>query len=257
LVAAGKNGNWQVVSRSALSSFLTPKDMDAALSTIRDKALRNALIAAWEEFKQSTPDASEVKADDLPKKKKNPAGLFAEVVATRGVKLNGRNVKVRRVRMLEELNVVQIKDRRTGRPYKAYKPDGNAFADIYQLPNKRWTAAVIRRFDANQPDFDPVKYRPHPAAKKIMRLHIDDMIAIEDSGRRRIMRVVKMSGQTITLADHYEGGALKKRNENKDDPFKYLERSANSLKEMGLRKVGVDEIGRLTDPGLRGGKHAE
>ena len=84
-----------------------------------------------------------------------------------------------------------------------------------------------------------------------MRLHIDDMVAVEDGGQRRILRVVKMSGQTITLADHQEGGALKKRNEDKNDPFKYLEKSANTLMSMGMRKVGVDEIGRLTDPGSR------
>jgi CRISPR-associated endonuclease Csn1 len=249
LIGPGKNGNWTVVSRSALKSFLMPKDMDAALQAVRDTALRNALIEAWQQFKKSEPEkgASAVS----PKKMKNAAGLFAQHVETQGVELNGRNVKVRRVRMTEELNVVQIKDRKTGKPYKAYKPDGNAFADIYQLPNGRWTAAVIRRFDANQADFDPAKYRPHPAAKKVMRLHIDDMVALNESGRRRILRVVKMSGQTITLAEHFEGGALKKRNEDKNDLFKYLEKSASSLRDMGLRKIGVDEIGRMTDPGPR------
>jgi CRISPR-associated endonuclease Csn1 len=60
-----------------------------------------------------------------------------------------------------------------------------------------------------------------------------------------------MSGQTVTLADHFEGGALKKRNEAKDDSFRYLEKSAGTLMEMGLRKIGVDEIGRVIDPGPR------
>jgi hypothetical protein len=82
------------------------------------------------------------------------------------------------------------------------------------------------------------------------------MVALEDAGRRRVLRVVKMSGQTITLADHIEAGALKKRNEDKDDLFKYLEKSANTLIGMGLRKVGVDEIGRLTDPGPRISRNA-
>jgi CRISPR-associated endonuclease Csn1 len=253
LVAPGKNGNWQVVSRSALSGFLTPKDMDAALPGIRDKALRDALIVAWEAFKLAPPEpkAEDGEDGDSKKKKKNPAALFAEHVANEGVELGGRKVKVRRVRMVEELDVVIIKDRRTGKPYKAYKPDGNAFNDIYQLPNGRWVSSVIRRFDANQPDFDPAKFRPHPAAKKIMRLHIDDMVAINDAGKRRILRVVKMSGQTITLADHQEAGSLKARDADKDDSFKYLQKSANGLKQMGFRKIGVDEIGRVSDPGPR------
>ena len=84
-----------------------------------------------------------------------------------------------------------------------------------------------------------------------MRLHIDDMVAVDDGGQRRVLRVVKLSGQKITLADHFEGGALKTRDADKEDPFKYLEKSANVLKGMGLRKVGVNEIGRLTDSGPR------
>ena len=251
LIEPGKNGTWKVVSRAALSSFLTPKDLDAALPAVRDNTLRAALTAEWDRFKQAKPAKNEDSPDDGKKRTKNLAALFAEDVATTGIQLNGHKVKVRRVRMVEELAVVPIKDRRTGKPYKAYKPDGNAFADLYRLPTGRCTAVVIRRFDANQPAFDPAKHRPHPAAKKLMQLHIDDMVALEDAGRRRILRVVKMSGQTITLADHIEAGALKKRNEDKNDPFKYLEKSANVLIGMGLRKVGVDEIGRLTDPGPR------
>lgn len=255
LIEPGKNGTWKVVSRAALASFLTPKDMDKALPAVRDNTLRDALTAEWEKFKHAKPATGEDTAGDGEKRKQNPAALFADYLANTGIQLNGHRVKVRRVRMVEELAVVPINDRRTGKPYKAYKPDGNAFGDIYRLPNRRCTAVVVRRFDANQPDFDPVKYRPHPAAKRIMRLHIDDMVALEDAGQRHILRVVKMSGQTITLADHQEAGALKKRNDDKNDPFKYFEKSANTLMAMGLRKVGVDEIGRLADPGPRIGSN--
>ncbi|HWA91147.1 MAG TPA: type II CRISPR RNA-guided endonuclease Cas9 [Rhizomicrobium sp.] len=254
LVEPGKNGNWKVVSRAALASFLTPKDMDAALPAVRDPTLRAALNAEWQTFKAAKPMERATSLEESDRKKKNPAGLFAEHAAKAGIALGDRKVKVRRVRMVEELAVVPIRDRRTGKPYKAYKPDGNAFADIYQLPNGSWKAVVVRRFDANQVDFDPAKERPHPAAKKVMRLHIDDMVAIEEAGRRRVLRVVKMSGQTIVMADHNEAGALKARDADKNDPFRYLSRSAGALKGMGLRKVGVDEIGRLTDPGPRNGK---
>lgn len=231
LIAPGKNGNWKVVSRGALKGATKKED----LRGIRDTALRTALEALWDDVAQTG----------------GKPGDFAKRADEEGVVLGGRTMKVRRVRMTEELNVVQIKDRKTGKPYKAYKPDGNAFADIYQLPNGRWTAIVIRRFDANRPDFDPVNFRPHPAAKKIMRLHIDDMVAIEESDRRRILRVVKMSGQVITMADHLEAGALKSRDADKNDIFKYVSKSAGSLKDMSFRKIGVDEIGRLIDPGPR------
>jgi CRISPR-associated endonuclease Csn1 len=250
LVKLGKNGNWIVVSRAPLSAFNTPEAMDKALPDIRDRALREALIAEWARFQKTYKSEAGADPDDR-KKKKNPAMAFADHVATKGIKLNGHTVKVRRVRMTEELDVVIIRDRKTGKPYKAYKPDGNAFADLYELPNGRWKAVVVRRFDANQNDFDPVKLRPHPAAKKIARLHIDDMVAIGEGDARRILRIVKMSGQIITMAEHFEGGALKTRDADKSDIFKYFAPSASKLKELGFRKVGVDEIGRLTDPGPR------
>lgn len=250
LVGPGKNGNWKVVSRAPLSGFITPDALDKALPDIRDRALREALTAEWIHFqKHHKPDAGS--APDDKRKKKNPAQAFAEHAAKTGIKLGGRMVKVRRVRMTEELDVVIIKDRKTGKPYKAYKPDGNAFADLYELPDGKWKAVVVRRFDANQPDFDPVKFRPHPAAKRLWRLHIDDMVAVGEGDSRRILRIVKMSGQTITMADHFEGGALKARDADKGDIFKYFAPSASRLKDLGFRKVGVDEIGRLTDPGPR------
>lgn len=247
LVEPGKNGNWKVVSRAPLAAFNTPETMDKALPDIRDRALREALTVEWASFRKTyKPEAG---GDDDKRKKQNPAQAFAKHVETKGIKLNGRNVKVRRVRMTEELDIVIIKDRKTGKPYKAYKPDGNAFADLYELPDGKWKAVVIRRFDANQSDFDAAKFRPHPAAKKIARLHIDDMVAVGEGDARRILRIVKMSGQIITMADHFEGGALKARDADKTDIFKYFAPSASKLKDLGFRKVGVDEIGRLTDPG--------
>jgi CRISPR-associated endonuclease Csn1 len=250
LIEPGRNGSWKVVSRSALTSFMTAEKMDAELPMVRDPALRVALINEWETFK-ATPSASAPAGEgDASKKLRNPAIEFAHRMATEGLSLSGRKVKVRRVRLVEELAVVTIQDRKSGKPYKAYKPDGNAFADIYALPNGRWTAVVIRTFDANQPDFDPVKYRPHPGAKRMMRLHINDMVAVGRDENRRVLRIVKMSGQNITMADHYEGGALKARDADKADPFKYFAKSAGELGKLGFRKVGVDELGRLNDARL-------
>lgn len=249
LVGPGKNGNWKVVSRAPLSAFNTPEAMDKALPDIRDRALREALIAEWANFQKTYKPSAD--ASDDKRKKANPATEFTKMIAEKGVKLNGHYVQVRRVRMTEELDVVIIKDRKTGKPYKAYKPDGNAFADLYELPDGKWKAVVIRRFDANQSDFDPAKFRPHPAAKKIARLHIDDMVAVGEGEARRILCIVKMSGQIITMAEHFEGGALKARDADKADIFKYLAPSASRMKDLGFRKVGVDEIGRLTDPGPR------
>ena len=221
-----------VVARVALTSI---KKRDE-IGRIRDRALATALEQLW---------------DDVAASGGKPAD-FAARAQKEGIAIGGRRMHVRRARMISnEQTVVFIRDRRTGQMYKAYKPDGNAFADIYRLPDGNWNAVVVRRFDANQPDFDPCRMRPHPAARKIMRLHNDDMVAVDDNGRRRILRVVKMSGQTIFLADHLEAGSLKKRDQDKEDSFKYLAKSANSFRKMKLRKIGIDEIGRISDPVVR------
>ncbi len=250
LIAPGKQGNWKVVSRAALSSFLTPKDMDAALPDIRDKALSAALIAEWEAFKASPPELAPDEEGDGKKKKTNPAALFADHVANEGINLGGRNIKVRRVRICDELGVVIIRDRKTGKPYKAYKPNGNEFAEVWRMPDGKWRTVIVRRFDANQPDFDLSRLRPHPAAKKLMRLHIDDMGAIGAGIERRLLRVCKMSTEAgkeyVYLAEHNEGNVDARVREKE---LKYLKESCDGLRKKGFRKVGVDEIGRVTDPG--------
>lgn len=252
IVGPGKNGNTIVVSRTPLSRFATPKDMDKGLMTIRDAALREALIAAWEKFKTAPPKAVNTDDEDSRKKPANPAMAFAEMVATAGIELGGRKVKVRRARVCEELGVIPIKDRKTGKHYKAYKPDGNEFAEIWTLPDGKWRTVIVRRFDANQPGFNPASLRPHPAARKLMRLHIDDIGAIGEGPERRIVRVCKMSTESgkeyIYLADHNEGN-VDARVRAKE--LKYLKESCDGLRKKGFRKVGVDEIGRLTDPGPR------
>lgn len=261
IVGPGKKGNTIVVSRTPIARFATPNDMDKGLVAIRDKALREALTAAWEDFKAAPPETAATEDEDSRRKPKNPAMAFAEMAATRGIDLGGRKVKVRRARMCEELGVVPIKDRKTGKVYKAYKPDGNEFAEIWMLPDGRWQTVIVRRFDANQPGFSPATLRPHPAARKLMRLHIGDMGATGEGAERRILRVCKMSTESgkqyVYLAGHNEGN-VDARVRAKE--LKYLKESCDGLRKKGFRKVGVDEIGRLTDPGPRdaapGGKAA-
>lgn len=251
LVAPATGGRWTVVSRVALASLLTPKDMDNALPAVRDAALRNALIAEWQTFKASPLESTAASADQ-PKKKKNAAGLFAEHVAREGVRLNGHATRVRRVRMCDELAVIPIADRRSKEPYKGYKPDANEFAEIWRMPDGTWRTVIVRRFDANQPDFDLSKLRPHPAARKLFRLQIDDLGAIYEGAERRIVQVCKMSGtangEIIYLAAHNEANVAARVRKKE---IHYLQESATGLRKKKFRKVGVDEIGRLTDPGPR------
>lgn len=159
---------------------------------------------------------------------------------------------IRHIRVREALNVIPIRDR-TGRAYKAYKGDANARFDVWRLPNGKWTADIVSMFAAHQRD--QRDRRPHPAAKKVLSLRQNDMLAIERAGGPpQIVRVVKFSaGGTIALAPHNEGGPLKARDaaSNDVDPFKYILSSAGGLKAMKARQVRIDPLGRVSDPGPR------
>ncbi|MEM9963453.1 MAG: type II CRISPR RNA-guided endonuclease Cas9 [Pseudomonadota bacterium] len=156
---------------------------------------------------------------------------------------------IRRVRVSEPLSVIPIRDK-AGRAYKAYKGDSNHAYEIWQMPDGKWVSQVIPTFDANQPDHDPTKSRPHPAARKIMTLHRNDAVAYQNDDERRIARVVKFSAQgQLVLADHEQAGDVKRRHNNNSDPFRYTFTSASGMKKLGGRLVRVDEIGRVLDPG--------
>ncbi|WP_336981587.1 type II CRISPR RNA-guided endonuclease Cas9 [Altererythrobacter fulvus] len=159
---------------------------------------------------------------------------------------------IRRVRVREGLKVIPVRDK-SGVAYKGYKGDANARFDVWRLPDGKWTATVVSMFDAHRRDFVPE--RPHPAAKKIMSLRQNDLIAVEkDGASREIMRVVKFGAKgQITIAAHQEAGPLKERDAkpNDLDPFKYLSRTAGSLKNLKARQVRIDELGRIFDPGPR------
>jgi CRISPR-associated endonuclease Csn1 len=165
---------------------------------------------------------------------------------------------IRRVRVLGErpgtptLSVIKIADR-NGQVYKAYKGNANARFQVWRMPDGVWVHRTVSVFLAHQKNYEPP--RPHPAAKKVLDLRQNDLIAIErNGGPPEIMRVVKFSesGQ-VTLAAHNEGGALKARDSapNDEDPFKYVAPTAGGLKKLKARQVRIDPIGRIFDPGPR------
>lgn len=159
---------------------------------------------------------------------------------------------IRRVRVREALNVIRISDR-SGRAYKAYKGDANARFDVWRMPDGKWVSSVVSMFDAHRKDFLPE--RPHPAAKKVLSLRQNDLVAVESKGQpRKLMRVVKFSGGgQITFAEHQEAGPLKARDATSPDidPFKYFYSSAGGLQKAKARQIRIDPLGRIFDPGPR------
>ncbi len=170
-------------------------------------------------------------------------------------------IKVRRLQVRERLDgTAAIADRRTGRPYKRLKLDANHRVEFWRLPGKaaapgRILPHVISTMDAamdvehkrlGRPLLDR---RPHPAARLLLRLHKNDVVAFGLGNQRELFRVVKFSGGTVTLAPLHEAGNLKARDADRSDDFNYLSGSIKKFRENAAHKVQVDPLGRVRDPG--------
>lgn len=156
-----------------------------------------------------------------------------------------RDKKIRRLRRTERLKVIPIRDK-SGKAYKAYKGDSNWGIEIYEYKGK-WCGEVISRYEANQQSFWPGRTkRPHPVARLVMRLHINDCVGIEQNGHKQIMRLQKLSlDGTLTFAPHNEAN-VDARDRDKNDPFNYLYKTAGTLKKSNARKVHVSPAGRVS-----------
>jgi CRISPR-associated endonuclease Csn1 len=158
---------------------------------------------------------------------------------------------VRRVRLLKrEAETIPIGGP-DGKPYKAYIPGDNHHVDIFETPDGRWRGEAVSVFQANRPGHQPAWRRDHPAARRVMRVHKGDLIALGNGDDRRIMRVVRLGVRAgvLWLAPHNEGGVLQQRHDDPDDLFRWLFAAFSKLPEMGARRVAVDALGRVRDPG--------
>ncbi|MGF1462834.1 MAG: type II CRISPR RNA-guided endonuclease Cas9 [Maricaulaceae bacterium] len=162
--------------------------------------------------------------------------------------LNGRDNPyrgIRRVRLIQAQKLVEIRDKE-GRAYKGYKGDSNHCFEIWEMPDGKWARVVYTTFEAHQKGVDK---RPHPAARKLMRLHKKDMIALNHPKHGPGVRVIqKFDDANLYLAPHLTADA-DRRHRDPNDPFKFIKIGVSILQKAGARRVIVDEIGRIRDPG--------
>ena len=140
-----------------------------------------------------------------------------------------------------------------GHPYKAYKPGENHRLEIFQRADGRWDGEAVRLFDANRLNFTPLWRNQNQDAQLVMTLHKNDLVCLEDGGIERFFKVVGIpataTNKTVWFAPHNESGEFGKRHKDPDDPFRWLFVSYGKLKERSARKVTVDYLGRVRDPG--------
>src|SRR3546814_18538278 len=124
---------------------------------------------------------------------------------------------------------------------------------LFRSNGKYWEgnslSNIVSMFEAHQYGDWP---RPHPAARKILSLHQNDLLAIErDGGERQLMRVVKFgqNGQ-ITLAAPQQASDLKRRDAAPpdEDPLKYFAPTHGGLKQARARQIRIADMSRVPDP---------
>ncbi|HIP22101.1 MAG TPA: type II CRISPR RNA-guided endonuclease Cas9 [Rhodobacteraceae bacterium] len=243
LTSQDKNGVQCVVHRKPIDS-LTP----AMIAKIRDLDLQSALKAATS---GKTGKALEARLKEFSTQ-------------------DGPYKGIRRARIIEPKRTISIQSQ-SGGTYKGYSPGGNHRYEIWQMPEGKYIAWVVPNYYAHKSDlpldFRPASpntcKRPHPAAHMVTRLQQGDMVAFEQTNKfgAIIAVVAKFDATgTIELVPHNETNADNRYSESKkarkanldlqlDDV--YIRLAPSTFIKAGGRRVYVDEIGQVRDPGPR------
>ncbi len=157
---------------------------------------------------------------------------------------------IRRVICEERLSVIPIRDRRTGVPYRYVKGDGNFCYEIFHKSDGRWDGEVINSFEANQKSYVESSTHAQNGMPLVMRIHKDDMLAVEEGAEDIVMRVAQFSDGRILLAAHKEANVAARARDS-GDSFKFTQVAVDTLRKMKCRQVGVDVLGYVNDPGFK------
>lgn len=127
--------------------------------------------------------------------------------------------------------------------------------DIVALPDGRWAGRAATLFEARRtalPDGRAAPYVPANGERFVMRLHKGDLVKLEHDGRMRVMRVARLepANNRLRMVEHVDAGELDKRHADPDDPFRWLIVAFDKLRTRKARRVTVDPLGQVRDPGF-------
>lgn len=149
--------------------------------------------------------------------------------------------KLKTIEKKDMKTMTGIKDK-NNREFKYYHFAENLFADIYIThpwkDNQKWNLEIIPSFNAHQKGFIPEWKKEYPHAKRIMRVYKNDMIALDIDNETKIYRVKLITKGMVFLSEHSTAV------ETKEISF-----SGIKLQRHKARKIGVDILGRVFDPG--------
>lgn len=141
------------------------------------------------------------------------------------------------------------------KPYKAYKGDSNYCIEIFKSEDGKWQAHIISTFEAYQivrktGDISQLRHKTKAqnGLPLVMRLMRGDMLRLEHEGLEQTYRVCTINSKgVLALASHFEAN-VDARNRDKEDPFKYVYKTASSLQKARARQVTISISGKLRDP---------
>lgn len=197
---------------------------------------------------KSAADAQSIADDTL---REGIRRLLAPLTSTKEIKATleaytGRT-GIRRVICEERLSIIPIKDRRNGKPYRYVKGDGNYCYEIFRKPNGHWDGEVISSFHANQREFTESTATAQNGLPLVMRIHRDDVLAVDMDNRTRLMRIAYFTPGTIALVDLHEANVDARA---RAKSLKYFFKSPSTLRPLRARLIGVNVLGYVNDPGF-------
>ncbi len=153
---------------------------------------------------------------------------------------------IRHVKCIETLTLIPIKDK-AGNYYKGYQSAGNWAVEIYEDEKEKWQDEIITRYAAHQRGFIPLWRKKYPTKPMIMRLHINDMLIMnnpreKNSTEKVILRVCKLSKGEITMSEHNEAN-VSNRSRDKKETFEYIRKSAAVIQKLDAKKIHVSPTG--------------
>jgi CRISPR-associated endonuclease Csn1 len=194
---------------------------------------------------------------------------------------------VRRVRLLKKLRVIPISDEHAGDrhgtdeegkplPYKGYDGNSNHCMEIWRAAKGKWKSSVISKFEANQifrtNSADRLRDPRQTQAGEplVMRLMLNDVVRMSLDGKLSDLRVatIKTSGEVLFAplneanVDSRNRDRLKAKKaqtaqltdttdlSDPSDDFAYVSKSAGSLQTALARRITINEIGDIRDPGF-------
>ncbi len=172
------------------------------------------------------------------------AGIFARGGKTAEIKAAiaafSAETGIRRVRKHERLSVIPINHRKTGKPYRYVKGDGNHCYEIFVSRKGKWDGRVISNFRANQPDYDPQSDIAALGERIMLRIRKGDILSLDVNGTRKLYRVVKFSEGRIALSEPHEANVAERASTK---ALPYLIKSPGQLDSLNAKLAGVDILG--------------